>query len=137
MIKIKPPCDNIINTEEFFRETLWIVELKDGTKVAADIIDDKFFSECFKMTDILSGEILVIPISNIYLIRRKDIVGIGFNCPSNKPKTLKTEKFVCFYEMPIDMQYKIDDYGIKPIKWFNIESMEEIKEIKKELKERV
>lgn len=117
---IEPPCKKVINQEEFFREEAWVIRRKEVPEViVTSEIDNKTYPMFVSAFDIITKEIMLIPVHTIDIIERKTIVGIKFYCQKNEPRTKDTDKYICYYDIPLATTYRNESYGKAPFKWQN------------------
>ena len=119
---IEPPCKKVINQEELFREEAWVIRRKEVPEViVTSEIDNKAYPMFINVIDIITNEIMLIPVHTIDIIERKTIVGIKIYCQKNEPGTKDTNKYICYYDVPLPQTYTTKSYGKAPFKWQNID----------------
>jgi len=118
---LKMPCSNPVNTNIIKEIDCWQIECNNGKIVVAldiDYINDnKNFVGLIDVEDAITGEVFMIPMTSISIIKMVKLISVKFYCVPKNRKGKETDRYICHYTIPHCNEYAFDDYGQKPIQW--------------------
>jgi len=122
---LKMPCSNPINTDIIKEEECWQIEQNNGNIVVTLSVDHIHshrgeFTGLISAEDVITGEIFMIPVNSVSIIKKVKLVSVKFYCVPKNRIGKETDRYICHYTIPHCNEYAFDDYGQKPIQWTQI-----------------